>query len=44
MLGYGFRARCLVVCHCYRKLESVIRLISARRATSDEEKAYWSLK
>ena len=44
LLGYSFRARCLIVSHCYRESDAVIRLISARRATAQEEKMYWSLK
>lgn len=28
------------VCHCYRESESVIRIISARKATKTEEKSY----
>jgi hypothetical protein len=37
--------RTLVVCHCYREAESVIRLISARKATKSERGEYeqrWS--
>jgi uncharacterized DUF497 family protein len=30
----------LVVCHCYRESDSVIRLISARKATRKEAEAY----
>jgi uncharacterized DUF497 family protein len=44
LLGFSFRARCLMVSHCYRESDSVIRLISARRATAHEEEVYWSLK
>ena len=44
LLGYSFRARCLIVSHCYRESDSVIRLISARRATAQEENVYWSLR
>ncbi len=44
LLGYSFEARCLIVSHCYRESDSVIRLISARRATAQEEEVYWSLK
>ena len=44
LLGYSFRARCLVVSHCYRESDSVIRLVSARRATPHEEAIYWSYK
>jgi uncharacterized DUF497 family protein len=42
LLGYSMNARCLVVSHCYRASDSVIRLISARRATAREETVYWS--
>ena len=41
MLGYSLQARCLIVSHCYREDDSVIRLISARKATAREEKDYW---
>ena len=44
LLGYSFQARCLIVSHCYRESDAVIRLISARRATAQEERVYWSLK
>lgn len=44
LLGYSFQARCIIVSHCYREAESVIRLISARRATPTEEEVYWSLR
>jgi len=37
-LGAGLRA--LVVCHCYRKHDSVIRIISARRANRNERRDY----
>ncbi len=44
LLGYSFQARCLIVSHCYRKSDAVIRLISARRATAREEEMYRSLR
>jgi uncharacterized DUF497 family protein len=44
LLGYSFQARCLTVSHCYRESDTVIRLISARRATAREEEMYWSLR
>jgi uncharacterized protein len=44
LLGYSIQTRCLIVSHCYRESDSVIRLISARRATAREEEVYWSLK
>jgi len=44
LLGYSFQARCLIVSHCYRQSDSLIRLISARRATAREEQFYWSFR
>lgn len=41
MLGLSYRLRVLVVCHCYRKNETTIRIISARKADKEEEKTYW---
>ena len=40
MLGVSLRLRVLVVCHCFRADDSVIRLISARKANKEEAKAY----
>ena len=40
ILGMTANLRLLVVCHCYRSEESVIRIISARRATNSERKQY----
>ena len=37
LLGMSTSARVCVVCHCYRKSDTVIRIISARKATSKEE-------
>lgn len=42
MLGMSFTLRVLVVCHCYRENESVIRIISARKANKQEQSDYWS--
>jgi hypothetical protein len=36
MLGLSSRLRILVVSYCYRSNESVIRIISARKATKKE--------
>ena len=38
--GKSFRLRILMVCHCYLVEESVIRIISARKATSKERFFY----
>lgn len=40
ILGLSNRANLLVVCHCYRVSETVIRIISARKATKTESKFY----
>ena len=42
LLGMSFRLRVLVVCHCYRENDAVIRIISARQADKDEETDYWT--
>ena len=44
LLGYSLKARCLVVVHCYRRSDFLIRLISARPATTLEEAIYWRFK
>ena len=40
ILGMSSQAKLLVVCHCYRESETVIRIISARKATKTETKHY----
>lgn len=40
MIGLSYRLRMLVVSYCYRQCDSEIRVISARRATKKEQKAY----
>ena len=40
LLGFSFRARLLIVCHCYRCEDNVIRIISARKATLQESRQY----
>jgi uncharacterized DUF497 family protein len=42
MLGMSFTLHVLVVCHCYREDDSVIRIISARKADKREQSDYWS--
>jgi len=41
MLGMSFKLRVLVVCHCYRLDDKVIRILSARKASKKEAVAYW---
>ena len=40
LLGLSEPLRLLVVCHCYRGENHVIRIISARKATTNESKSY----
>jgi uncharacterized DUF497 family protein len=40
LLGISIRLRTLVVCHCYRGDDNIIRIISARIATTSESKKY----
>jgi hypothetical protein len=40
LLGFSNQIRMLVVCHCYREDEQIIRIISARKATKSEQKMY----
>jgi uncharacterized DUF497 family protein len=45
LLGLSLSLRVLVVCHCYRKEDEVVRIISARKADRDEIKQYqWWLR
>jgi uncharacterized DUF497 family protein len=40
LLGLSATLRTLVVCHCYRERDQVIRIISARKADRDERADY----
>lgn len=40
LLGFSRSLRLLVVCHCYREPDEVIRIISARKATEREAEQY----
>ncbi|NOY52020.1 MAG: BrnT family toxin [Deltaproteobacteria bacterium] len=42
LLGISSGLRLLVVCHCYRQDDMIIRIISARKATRNEQKQYGS--
>ena len=41
ILGMSTQANLLVVCHCYRASDTVIRIISARKATRTESRFYF---
>ena len=40
ILGLSSALRLLLVCHCYRSEGSVIRIVSARKATAKESRSY----
>jgi len=40
IIGHSGNLRLLIVCHCYRDDDSVIRIISARKATKKEQNQY----
>lgn len=40
MLGFSSEAQLLMVCHCERQRGSIIRIISARKATKNENRFY----
>ena len=40
LLGLSAGLKTLVVCHCYREEDSVIRIISARKAHKEERRDY----
>lgn len=40
LLGISSKMRILLIVHCYQEEESVIRIISARKATKKESKQY----
>lgn len=42
LLGISSGLKLLVVCHCYREDDMVIRIISARKANKTEQKQYGS--
>jgi len=44
LLGISAQLRLLMVCHCHRVADSVIRLISARKATKNEAVYYPEVK
>ena len=40
LIGISQQVRMLLVCHCYRKNDSIVRIISARKATRQERNSY----
>lgn len=44
LLGYSKKGRLLIVVHCTREEESVIRIISSRKALEPEKKGYEKIR
>ncbi|MBR2685752.1 MAG: BrnT family toxin [Erysipelotrichaceae bacterium] len=44
ILGFSSKARILLVCHCFRAQDRIIRIISARKATTEEKMTYDEMK
>ena len=40
ILGFSYKLRMLVVCHCFRESNDVVRIISARKANKAEQVQY----
>lgn len=40
LLGMSKTAKVCIVCHCYRETDTIIRIISARKATKKEAERY----
>lgn len=40
LLGMSSLTNLLIVCHCYRAGDEIIRIVSARKATANEENQY----
>ena len=44
VIGFSERLRLLIVCHCYRNGDTMVRIISARKANKTEEMLYGGAK
>ena len=44
LLGMSFKPRLLLVCHCYREDNRIVRIISARKSTRHEAHMYRRFK
>jgi len=40
IIGMSQLSKLLIVCHCYRESDTIIRIISARKSTTEESKYY----
>lgn len=44
IIGISEVLRLIMVCHCYREKDDIIRIISARKATETERRSYYAYK
>ena len=44
LLGMSHTLKTIVVCRCFREEETVVRIISARKADADENATCWSYR
>lgn len=44
LLGFSKKANLLVVCHCYRDSDTIIRIFSARKANTIESAQYYDFQ
>lgn len=44
LLGMSIKPQILVVCHCFRESEILVRILSARKADKSEQQVYWRRK
>ncbi len=42
IMGQSIQSNILMVCHCMREADTVVRIISARKATKQEEDMYFN--
>ena len=40
IIGMSQMSKLLIVCHCYREIDTIIRIITARKPTKDEINLY----
>jgi uncharacterized protein len=40
LLGLSMKLRLILICHCFKEENGIIRIISARKATKNEQKEY----
>lgn len=44
LLGASYKLNTLIICHCFREEEKVVRIIQARKTDKIETEAYWNYR